>query len=1169
MKDKKKIIVPLLLAGVATSGVVANINNQVQTSTYAETAVETTNLEGAGLSVGSFRKHDGTGLVSAETFSVGSRVYLPAHSELAEGEEIVYTVKKDKKTVKIEHDDILNADYFTAKFQGYYTVSIAVKSEGKITTEVTNLNVWVETTEATIKLPTNSEYVVPAKMPKEQDNFKIPAPSIVTVGEDGKDVTTTARDLDADVAVYLVTPTREVALTLAKPVADDASKDYYAVAKDDLKETGTYQIVYEYKQNSSVVTRLESNFQVVDNYDTSKIKLKMKFLSSMPSSGNVNTDISIPKVKVSDTNTSTDAINAYVKVIVKNVKTGEEVAVNYDDYTFRPTKEGYYSVTYVASIGLFGEEIKTGEVTPGDIIEVTDKQAPVVIPTYAYDMSEGEITKIYNGKNIVDSTDQGYIVSDRKEAEELLVNRRVDIPSVAVLKTVDGEKVAKVTIPAAYATDNFYTFKGADNDEIKITRTYRSSKGALSTVTTDANKPAEITFKSKGNSEIRYKATDKAGNTLGEIVYDIVIYDEDDDLSAGQTKISLNVGTTVVSDKDKTLTFVKPTATDTYDKNVDVRTFYKDGTEIKELTETNSDGKYEIKISDITSDEFEIYAEAYVDNALVGTRGTEADDQLATSNKVTSKVVKVKVLRTNNDTSAPVFTILGAEGTTFNNELFTVNQELIKSIDNSATAIDKDGYLLNGSEKIKINETTYKAGFDQGSETVKLPSVQFSEDLDTNLSISVKITDRKGNLVSKTTQERISYAKVGDKHVYTVSDATFKLSQYGIYTVTYTAKDFAGNITVKSYGIRVNDKTAPTITVVDEDKFNKTIEVGEYFEVPSVILSKDGNEIDGGSYKWEIVNKSNGAECIVSNNGFTPTSEGTFFIKYTATDGLGNDASLTDNMYSVTAKDTKAPKIELDLNNRFPATKEWAPAENEDFMIIDIPVAFATDENRGQVEVVYTVTGPNGTKPEVKDYDDRDDVKYFKATAQGTYTIKYSAVDEAGNESNITKTVAVGDCEAPTLTWTNQDKDLVKEAKLNQTYKLDLNDLINNNKLSLSDNKTTSQATLLEKMTVSLTGPDGTTITNLVSAGNGYEWKLTKTGQYTLKINVKDEVGNSNTYSYTINVPNEEADSNKVSPVLGTVLVVLSVVVLAGVVVYFVASSKKKTGKKSTTKKSK
>ena len=69
-----------------------------------------------------------------------------------------------------------------------------------------------------------------------------------------------------------------------------------------------------------------------------------------------------------------------------------------------------------------------------------------------------------------------------------------------------------------------------------------------------------------------------------------------------------------------------------------------------------------------------------------------------------------------------------------------------------------------------------------------------------------------------------------------------------------------------------------------------------------------------------------------------------------------------------------------------------------------------------------------------------------------------------------------------------------------------------------------------------------------------------------MKLTVKDEVGNSKVYSYTINVPAEEADENKVSPVLGTVLVVLSVVVLAGVVVYFVASSKKKSSKKTSKK---
>ena len=1169
MKGKKKYIVPLLLAGVTATGVVATNFQQQATQVHAETSA-ITEIEGAELKFTPFQK---------DSYAVGDKVYLPeptVEGGLESDEEIVYTVKKGNKTVIIKTDS--EGDYFEANYEGYYNITVEVKKAGKVTSTIKDLSVWVEKEEAVINLPVNSEYVIPAKIPANLDGFKIPVPT-VTKDVDGEEVEKTFSDttdpLTVDeLKVYLVTPTETV--DLSSKLSTD--KKYFAVDKTKLAETGTYQIVYEYLANESIISRLESNFQVVGNYDTTDIKLAMTFLDDVPATGNVNTDIKIPKVKVTDTNSnSTDAINAYVQVKVTNLKDASEVIeVDYENYTFRPTKEGYYTITYVASIPLYGDKIKTSEITPGDIIEVKDNQAPVVIPTYKYELTDGEISKVY-----VDGVAQTVTATAdktaREVAEEMLVNRKVDIPSVAVMKEVpkDGKTVkeAKVTIPAAYATDNFYTFKGVDNDEITITRTWRSSTGVVNKINVDPNLPAEITFTTKGNSEIRYKATDKAGNTLGEIVYDIVVYDGTDndvvsDMKEGKTKVDLNVGTTVVSDREETLTFAKPTATDTYDKNVEVKTYVKvNGTETlvedADYIKENGDGEYEINIAKMIAsnesfDTFDIYAKAFVDSTLVGTRGTDsAKDQLVGTNVVTSKVTKVQLIKASEDQGAPEFSMAGAK--TWNQVLFEDNATVIA--DEDGKSIGADGYLKDESnDYIAISPTVNKAPFDQGSTVVNLPAIKFSEDYDANLTISLSIKDQFGNDVSKASQETIRVESTGSGYDYYVEGASFKLSTYGVYTVTYTAKDIAGYITVKSFGIRVNDKTAPTITIDDEDKFGKEIEVGEYFKVPAARLVKNGETIDG-TITWEIYKVSDGANYTKQPNGFTPVTEGTYFIRYHAVDENMNEAVLEDSMFTVTAKDSVAPTIQVDMTYRMPKAVKWNPAdEDDDFMIIDIPVAFATDKlTKKDIEVIYTVTGPNGSKPTISDYEeeDKDHIKYFKATAEGVYTIKYSATDDAGNEKTHTVTIEVGDCEKPELTWVDKDSDLPTEVKLGDTYVLDLNKMIN-----LSDNET-SEADLFDKLTVSMTAPDGTTQNTTVKNGDEYEWKFTKSGNYTLKFTVKDKVGNSQTYSYTINVPAAEAEENKVSPVLGTVLVVLSVVVLSGVVIYFVASSKKKSTKGS------
>lgn len=99
---------------------------------------------------------------------------------------------------------------------------------------------------------------------------------------------------------------------------------------------------------------------------------------------------------------------------------------------------------------------------------------------------------------------------------------------------------------------------------------------------------------------------------------------------------------------------------------------------------------------------------------------------------------------------------------------------------------------------------------------------------------------------------------------------------------------------------------------------------------------------------------------------------------------------------------------------------------------------------------------------------------------------------------------------------------------------------------------------MLDKLSVSLVDPNGSTVTDEGTTSHP-SWNITSTGTYTLEFVVKDEAGNSETYSYKVEVPTEDVDDEKISPVVGTILVVVAVVVLAGVVVYFVVSSKKKT----------
>lgn len=1160
----KKYIVPLLLAGVTASGYVTNITQNVSVDAATE---EITNIVGQEIKLPPFAQ---------DTYEIGDPVYLPVPDGITlagtNADVVKYTVTKGGKALSnadLEFDTTKKQYYFTADYWGYYNIDVAIENAGQVTSKIEDLSIFVTQNDATINLPINSSRVIPAKIGTNQANFEIPAPT-VTIDEEKK----TALELGTQLEVKLVGPTDEDGTVLT--LDNQGTKDFYKVNPNLLTTPGTYQIVYTYyNEQGKYVTSLDSNFQVVKNYDPSKIKLTMTFLDELDATGNVNADISVPRVKVTESASSLDSINAQVIVTVQNVKKPNQVvAFDEKNYTFKPTEPGFYSVTYQAKIGLFSgyEGCTTQPITLDTIMEVSDKEAPVVIPTYEYEITDGAVTKV-NNTNV--EAKEGKTA--KEVAEEMLVNRSVEIPAVAI-------KGQEFTIPAAYATDNYYQYKGEGTNDIVITRTYKDGS-AVSTVTTPANKKATIKFNETGKNEIRYRAKDDAGNDLGEVVYTVQVYDSLADLKNGETKINLNVGTDVVTYREDKLTFSKPTAKDTYDDNIEVRTFYIVETtsgdrNAVELTETTKDGKYEISVEDdilvhetetVSVTGLRVYSEAYVDTTLaVGSDDTDnhrTNGQLVGTNKVTSDIHKITFVGKNYDKDLPSVELVSgdwASNLLTTGENASVKAEIPGGV--VVDGVDAAGNALAGGSTIKIGTSDILyAPFDQGEKSITLPSVKFF-DSDSHLSTSVTIQNINGTTVSDVSIENPSNpnktpVKDGEQNVigydYVISGLKVKLSYAGLYVVTYRAEDIVGNVTVKSFGFKVNDKTAPTIIIEDEDEFGKDIQVGEYFKVPTPSLVKDGQTV-GGDVEWEIYKTSGTAKYKESANGFTPLSEGTFFIRYYGTDETLNKALLEDSTFVITAKDTEAPEIKL-VNGTVPATRAWNPATGKNFVAVNIPVAYASDIlTKKDVEVVCTVTTPSGTKisPTVSSTDPTK--LTFNASSEGVYTVKYYAVDEAGNEKTYTSTISVGDCVKPQLTW---KEELETTATLGSEFVLDTT------KFELDDFGETEESVLRDKLQITMTGPDSTKLTNQVTDGTGYKWKLDSTGKYTLKFTLKDDAGNTNTYTYSITVPEEEVETETVNPAVGVVLVVLSVVVLSGVVVYFVVSSKKKSVK--TSKKSK
>ena len=143
MKGKNKLIVPLLLAGMATTGVVSNVNTQqvALANTTQVVQPEITNVDGIQLGlIGGFQ----------DTYDFGSPITMPkvTTGTLGTSGKVVYEIINGEKTIKtftVTKADIeANADYnttltYTPTYTGRYIVKITASENGRVRSVINNL----------------------------------------------------------------------------------------------------------------------------------------------------------------------------------------------------------------------------------------------------------------------------------------------------------------------------------------------------------------------------------------------------------------------------------------------------------------------------------------------------------------------------------------------------------------------------------------------------------------------------------------------------------------------------------------------------------------------------------------------------------------------------------------------------------------------------------------------------------------------------------------------------------------------------------------------------------------------------------------------------------------------------------------------------------------------
>lgn len=1012
---------------------------------------------------------------------------------------------------------------FTAKNVGTYKVQYTVASVAKRNLTTQEYKIVVSGEKATLTFAENSKQIIPSVTNGKYD-IVLPYPTVKD--SEGNEV----EDVKPNLTINVLETYTNSSVTIEKN-----AEGYYHFTPNS--EADCYYVVtYTYVDAiSNLETTEVFEIKYEKEFKDEDIKLGYKFNGSIPESMELGKETTLPTVSIYDENDADLALSAYADIEVvftpnsaskSKYETLLEDGTDYVKIAIKdnkitpmyPSSEGTYKITYKIADFYNVSQNKVNKTLIYSVNDVKDSTAPT---TYAVADYKDYIN--LDAESKFESLKDGYEYKDVS----------YKIPSKVATNT-------EVYFPAIYATDNYSSYedmyttlarvvvpeKGSNKT---LTTCYKEVDGEMKTVDVEAYETASYKFTEAGTYTIRYEATDKAnkrnytGTTFTIVVEDGFVDNVAPKVTLSGVPASVRAGETITVNKAEVVDYATDSATETeiVDKNVETHYYYyttvyskedlvntfksSERTGFTEIVE-NKDGELKFDAPDSAS--VNVVCVAYDDNSNVGVA-----------------FQKINIVNVN-DNDVPT--------------VDTNDETYVKSL---------------------IGETPYKDGLtnklDQDN-IIYLPEYSFKDGDNTKyLSSKIKVLDKDNKEVSVIGAQ---YNLGSDK--LTISNARFVATKSGEYTIIYTVTDLGGNYLVKSYMVSINDTKAPVIDI--EGKLS-TVEVGETVKLPTFKVSDESTIVSQGI---RFIGDNNPSfSYIEGTNEFIAYETGIFTYEYYAEDNNGNKT--ISGPYTIEAKDTQKPEITLDydLNSQrtFPLEKD----EDDKIKLIYLPDFTAEDVLNGIKEKKVIVKSPSEKELTVT-LDETEGKWKFTPTVDGIYTVVYSATDNANNTTEQTYTLKIGDNTAPSIKIENESANAPAEMKVNSSnLKLSLVDI------KVSDNGETKLASELvseytnngyKMFTVTVTGPDGSTISRVDDSGNEYEYKLTQTGKYTITYTARDKAGNEKIVKKTVEVYANESKSVITTETWSIVLIVLSLAILAGVVIYFVKTRDKKPSKKDVAK---
>ncbi|MBR1567582.1 MAG: hypothetical protein IJ648_01340 [Lachnospiraceae bacterium] len=294
----------------------------------------------------------------------------------------------------------------------------------------------------------------------------------------------------------------------------------------------------------------------------------------------------------------------------------------------------------------------------------------------------------------------------------------------------------------------------------------------------------------------------------------------------------------------------------------------------------------------------------------------------------------------------------------------------------------------------------------------------------------------------------------------------------GVYQVTATATDAAGNQTVQTLGFTL-DKTAPVLSIsgTPDGSYNGNpvtlsfAAIESFYETDNVTISVE-RLYEGSTYSSRVNFANTAKNSSVSN---TFATDGEYTVVMTATDGAGNTATEQTLHFTV---DVTAPAISV------MGTKDYLVTKDK------VSIQFSVTESyyeTNQVRITGTRKDADGkqTNLNIEGWSNTGKTSSLSQefTEDGYYTITIESTDRAGNKRAETIHFTI-DTQAPVIAEMDQyNGKYLKKFVLEEA---------------------------LEDLIAELTSPT----VKMTLNGSAYDGReITEDGKYTLIIEVTDEVG--------------------------------------------------------------